>query len=215
MRRFLVITAIIAFGPSTAWSQDHAVGARFGLLGIGAEYAYRFTDRIAFRAGFNGSGFSFEEEESGIDYDFDLDFDSLSLGVDVHPMRGAFRVSAGYLRNDTGLSAASVPTGILTIGDTTYPASLVGTLRGRIGFDSTAPFFGLGFDWLREKRVGLTFDLGVVDQGAPQVALTADGPIASEPGFAADLAAERAELQESLDDFDVYPYAMLGFVVRF
>ena len=45
--------------------------------------------------------------------------------------------------------------------------------------------------------------------------MRADGPIASDPQFMDDLAAETLELQQSLDDLDVYPYAMFGVVVRF
>lgn len=215
MRRLMVLGIILAAGQPTAHAEDHAVGARIGLLGLGIEYAYRISDRISVRGGLNGSGMDFDDTESGIDYNFDLDFDSLSIGVDVHPFKGAFRVSGGFLRNDSALSAASLAALTYTVGDTTYPAAAVGTLRGRIGFDSTAPFVGVGFDWFRQKRVGFALDIGLLDQGAPEVTLSADGPIASDPGFAQDLATEQAELQSSLDDLDVYPYAMFGVVVRF
>jgi len=215
MRRLIVLLTVLAAGSVPALAQDHAVGARIGLLGIGVDYAYRVNDLISVRGGVNGSGYSFDETESGIDYGFDLDFDSMSLGVDVHPFTGAFRVSAGLLNNDSGLSATGAPAGSYTVGDTTYPADEVGTLFGRIGFDGTAPWVAVGWDWLRDKKLGLALELGIVDQGPPIVALGASGPIASDPGFMADIAAERAELQESLDDLDLYPYAMFGFVFRF
>jgi hypothetical protein len=210
----MVLVATLAAVPALA--QDHAVGARIGMLGLGVEYSYRVTERIAVRGGLNTSGYSFEETESGIDYDFDLDFDSLSIGVDVHPMQGAFRVSAGLLRNDSALSAQGIGSGgSYTIGDMTYPADQVGSLRGRVGFDDTAPYIAVGWDFLRGKRVGMSLDLGVVDQGAPIVSLSIDGPIGDDPDFQADLAAEVAELQASLDDLDVYPYVMFGVVFRF
>lgn len=215
MRGLLGISLLILAAPGTAAAQDHAIGARVGLLGLGVEYSYRLSERIVLRTGLNGSGFSFEETESGIDYDFDLDFDSLSVGVDVHPFTGAFRVSGGFLKNDSSLAAASLPTGSYTVDDTSYPADQVGTLRGRIGFDNTAPWVSVGWDFLHDKAVGLSFELGVVKQGTPTVRLSADGPIATDPDFAADLAAEQAELQASLDDLDVYPYAMIGAVFRF
>ncbi len=215
MRGLFGMSLLALAAPVTAVAQDHAIGARVGLLGLGVEYSYRLSERIVLRGGLNGSGFSFEETESGINYDFDLDFDSLSVGVDVHPFTGAFRVSGGLLRNDSSLAAASLPTGTYTVDDTTYPAEQVGTLRGRIGFDNTAPWVSVGWDLLHDKAVGLSFELGVVDQGAPTVRLSADGPIATNPDFAADLAAEQVELQASLDDLDVYPYAMIGAVFRF
>ena len=220
MRFLLAIAATFVAGlaavPSPALAEDHAVGARVGLLGLGIEYTYRISDRLAVRGGLNGSGLDFDETESGIDYGFDLDFDSVAFGVDFHPFRGAFRVSGGVLQNDSSLSAVSRDSSTFTVGDTVYTAAEVGTLYGRIGFDdSTAPYLGLGFDWLRQKKVGLTLDFGLLEQGSPLVTLRADGPIADEEAFAADLAAEEAELNASLDDLDVWPFAMFGIVVRF
>ncbi len=215
MRRLFAILLLGAIPAIPVLAQDHAIGARAGLLGLGLEYSYRVTDRVVVRGGLNMSGLSFEETESGIDYDFDLDFDSMAIGVDVHPLSGAFRVSAGLLRNDSALLARALPDATYTIDDMTYPAALVGTLSGRVGFDNTAPFVAVGWDFFRERKVGMSFELGVVDQGAPLVSLNASGPIASDPGFQADLEAERAEFQAELDDLDLYPFAMIGVVVRF
>jgi hypothetical protein len=198
-----------------AAAEDHTIGGRVGLLGVGVEYSYRLNDRIVFRGGLNRSGLSFDETESGIDYTFDLDFDTLYAGVDVHPLKGKFRVSVGAMQNDNGLSATGLLSGTVEVGDSTYQASDIGTLYGGIGFDSVAPYFGFGFDWLHDKKVGLALDIGVLRQGSPRVTLGATGPISADPGFQSDVATERAELQQSLDDFDLYPYAMLGFVVRF
>lgn len=215
MRVLLLSIVLCAALSTTARAENQAVGFRVGMLGLGVEYTYRLTDRIAVRGGLNGSGFSFNEADAGIDYGFDLDFDSMSVGVDVHPLKGKFRVSAGLLRNDSGLQGTAAPAQNFTIGDTTYAASDVGTLTGRIGFDSTAPYLGVGWDWLHEKKVGVALDIGVLNQGAPIVSMSATGPIADDPGFRDDLAKETAELQRSLDDLDVYPYAMFGVVVRF
>jgi hypothetical protein len=214
--RYLLGLVVVGLVVSTeAAAENHAIGGRVGLLGVGVEYSYRLNDRITVRGGLNGSGLSFDETESGIAYTFDLDFDSLYAGVDIHPLKGKFRVSVGALQNDNGLSATGLLVQNVTVGDTTYQASDVGSLYGRIGFDSMAPYLGFGWDWLHDKKVGLALDIGVLSQGSPTVTLGATGPIADNPDFIEDLATERAELQQSLDDLDLYPYAMFGFVVRF
>jgi hypothetical protein len=210
-----LLTTSPAAAQGSPETRDHAIGLKAGLLGIGLDYGYRFSDRLAIRLGINGSGLSYDDTESGIAYDFDLDFDSLAAGIDVHPAKGAFRLSFGFLQNDSSISAIGIGTGTYTIGDTVYTGAEVGTLRGAVGFDGTAPFAGLGWDFRQGKRLGLALDFGVVDQGAPLVTLGVDGPIASDPDFLADLAAEQAELQESLDDLDLYPFASFGFVLRF
>ncbi|HEX5419914.1 MAG TPA: hypothetical protein VFY39_07930, partial [Gammaproteobacteria bacterium] len=149
-------------------------------------------------------------------YDFDLDWDSLSLALDFHPGGGPFRLSAGFLRNDNSLAAVSRPASNIAVGGSVYTPAQVGTLSARVSFDKTAPFLGLGWDWSQRTRMfGLSFDFGVLDQGAPQVSLTANGGLAASPIFADDVARERAQLRSSLESYDLIPYATLGFVFRF
>ena len=68
---------------------------------------------------------------------------------------------------------------------------------------------------MREKSFGVTLDLGVISQGSPGVTLSADGPILGDPQFIQDIATEELQLEDDLDDFDLYPFASLGFIFRF
>jgi hypothetical protein len=197
-------------------AEGQAVGIKAGALGLGVEYTYELNDRVAFRGGLNGSEVGFDGEESGIDYEFDVVWDSLTVGVDFHPLKSALRLSAGLLKNDNRLEAVSRPVGNITVGDTTYTPAQVGTLNGAIGFDGTATFLGVGWDWSRDKRLfGMSFDLGVLDQGQPFVSLQGSGSLLGDPAFEQDINTEEAELRNSLDDLDLVPYATLGFVFRF
>ena len=211
------VIACLAFSmtPSIAHAEDHSIGAKIGMLGLGVEYAYHVSERLAVRGGIYGASYTFDDTQSDIDYELDLELDSIAVGVDFHPTKGALRLSVGALSNSNGIAAQSNPTQSFTIGGTTYDASDVGTLRAEIGFDSVAPFFGIGWDFARTKRVGVTLDFGIISQGSPKARLSADGPILGDPQFADDLALEERELQDSLDDFDLYPFASLGFAVRF
>jgi hypothetical protein len=211
-----VLAALLAAAHSTAAAENHAVAARVGALGLGLEYTYSLTEKVGLRLGLNGSELGFGAEESGIEYDFDLVWDSVSVAVDFHPLRNPLRLTGGLLRNDNRLEAVSRSAGNLTVGDTTYTPAEIGTLTGRVAFDDTAPFIGVGWDWSRQKeRFGLSFDLGVVRQGTPRVSLRADGAIVGDPAFASDVAAEEIELADSLEDFDLLPFASLGLVFRF
>jgi hypothetical protein len=205
---------LVAAAP--AFAEGHAVAAKAGALGLGVEYTYALNDRVAFRAGLHGSELGFDGEESGIDYEFDLVWDSLSLGVDFHPLRSAFRLSAGVLSNDNRIEAFSRPNGNTTIGDTSYSPAQVGTLTGVVAFDDTAPFAGLGWDWSRDERVfGMSLDLGIVSQGSPTVNLTGSGTLFGDPAFESDIVAEERELTAELEDLDLVPYLTVGFVFRF
>jgi hypothetical protein len=61
----------------------------------------------------------------------------------------------------------------------------------------------------------MALDLGVLDQGAPAVSLRGSGTLLGDPAFQQDIAAEEAELRDSLDLPDVVPYLTLGFQFRF
>jgi hypothetical protein len=209
---------ILALSPTcAAFGEGHALAVRVGALGIGPEYTYQLNDRVALRGAVYGSELGFDDEQSGIEYDFDVVWDSIAVGVDFHPLKSALRLSTGVLKNDNGLRAVAQPTTNQTIGDTTYTPAQIGTLRGSVGFDDTATFLGLGWDWSRDKRIfGMSFDIGVVDQGDPIVTLTGSGTLLGDPAFQQDIDAEEAELRGSLDgDVDVVPYLSLGFVFRF
>jgi hypothetical protein len=216
MKRPLLLLGVLVPFASPAVADDHAIGLKIGALGLGVEYSYDFTERLTVRAGLNGSQIGFDDEEGGIQYDFDIVWDSLALGVDFHPLKSPFRLSLGVLSNDNRLEAESRPTQNVTVGDTTYTPAQVGTLTGRIGFEDTAPYLGVGWDWSRKDGgFGMALDLGVLDQGAPAVSLRGSGTLLGDPAFQQDIAAEEAELRDSLDLPDVVPYLTLGFQFRF
>lgn len=216
-RAALLAAVLTGLAASAASAEDgHAISAKAGSLGLGLEYTYSLNDRVGFRVGWNGSKIGFDAEESGIEYEFDLVWDSLSAAADFHPMRGSFRLTGGFLfSNDNRLEAVSRAQDNVTIGDTTYTAEEVGRLRGLVAFDSTAPFAGIGWDWSKRRRIGVSLDLGVLKQGSPTVRLFADGGLVSDPAFQSDITAEEAELTESLEDVDMLPFGTLGLVFRF
>lgn len=214
-----VLLAAIA-APALAQDGDgvagkNSVALQVGALGLGVEYSHAFNDRISLRGALYGSQTGFDGDEGDIDYQFDLIWDSFSLGIDLHPTAGPFRLSGGYLRNDNRIEAFSQPTGIEEIGDSFYTPSQIGSLNGLITFDDEAFFGGVGWDWSRDGGFGMSLDLGIVSQGDPFVDLTATGSAASSPAFQQDLANEEAEIREELEDLELVPYLTLGFVFRF
>jgi hypothetical protein len=213
---------LAAQGPAFAQDADadggkNGVALKVGALGLGVEYTRSMSDRLTLRGALYGSQYGFDSEESDIEYALDLIWDSFSLGVDFHPGKGPFRLSAGYLSNDNRLEAVSTPTEAEFIGDSPYTPAQIGTLSGLITFENDgAPFAGLGWDWSRDNsKFGMSFDLGIVSQGSPVVELRSTGTIANDPGFQTDLEAEEEQIEDDLDGLDMVPYLTLGFVFRF
>ena len=91
----------------------------------------------------------------------------------------------------------------------------MGTLRSSSTFASTSPYLGFGFDFTVLDKVGLNLDLGVLWQGEPDVTLTADGLLASDPTFLAALEDERVQLEDEVSDFKAWPVISIGFVYNF
>jgi hypothetical protein len=211
-----VTWGLLALPASTALAEGHAVGLKVGAFGLGAEYTHEITERIAVRGALYGSKLGFDAEESGIDYQADVVWDSLTAGVDFHPLKSALRMSLGIMRNDNGLELVSRPTSNQTIGDTTYTPAQIGTLTGNIGFDDTATFAGLGWDWSRDASLfGMSLDIGLVDQGDPVVTLRGNGTLLGNPAFQQDINAEAAELSAEASDLDLVPFLSVGFQFRF
>ena len=208
--------ALLVLPASHAFADGHALGLKVGAFGLGAEYTYQLSDGISLRGAWYGSELGFDGEESGIDYDFSVVWDSLSAGVDFHPTSSPLRLSVGLIKNDNALELTSRLTDDIEVGGTTYTPAEVGTLSGSIGFDDTATFAGLGWDWSRRKETfGMSLDIGVVNQGDAVVSLQGSGTLLGDAGFEQDIADEEGELMDSASDLDLVPFLTVGFQFRF
>lgn len=202
-----------------AQAGDWSLGATASTLGLGVEAGYGFNDRFGVRLG--GYAFSIDDsgEEEGITYDGDLDLSNIGAYLDFHPFAGAFRLSAGWFATDNGVDALGKPGsgGTYDIGGSTFMAAEVGTLRGTVDMGSSSPFLGLGWVWGKaDKGLSWSFDLGVLFQGSPDIALTSTGgTLSDEPALQDAIAAEEAELDEDIDQYDLYPVVSLGVGYRF
>ena len=79
----------------------------------------------------------------------------------------------------------------------------------------SAPYLGLGWGRRTSEKNGLRFsvDAGVFMQGQSTTALSIENPngVISDQ----DIEQARTELQETLDDFDLYPVLTLGIGYSF
>ena len=86
-------------------------------------------------------------------------------------------------------------------------------------FDSTAPYFGVGYDFELFGKVGLNLDFGVLWQGEPSVSLYATGydnaPAIIQAELDAALAIETADLEDEISDYKAWPVVSLAFIYNF
>jgi hypothetical protein len=194
-----------------AWATDVAITAKLGSLGLGVEGTFGLTEQFNARLGLSKYSFDRSETVSDIDYDLDLELQSISVLADWHPFRSKFRFTAGLMSNGNELTGSSVAQSV-NINGTDYAVGL----DSKLDFDSTAPYFGIGWGnaVAADKGWGFNVDLGIMYQGSGNVTLTATGPNASlVPSD--DLAAEERSFEDDIRDYKYYPVFSFGASYKF
>lgn len=217
MNRFLAAASLLAATlPTAAVADDDLwLAARAGTQGLGVEATWRPLPYLDLRAGYSRYDYDTTRTEAGIDYDAELGLESLYATLNARVPMSPLRFSAGLVSNGNEGSFLGTNMGTYDIGGQSFDAAEVGNLRGRATFDDIAPYAGIGLDFRVLNTMGLHFDAGVMYQGDPSLAMTADGVIAGNPTFQAALEAERQELEAELEDFAWYPVIAVSFSVNF
>ncbi len=214
--RIAVLVAALAASGSALADHNFGVGVKAGTLGIGVEGTWRPLPYFDLRAGANQYDYSDNGIYSGVNYDAEINLDNYYLTGNLRFPLSPFRLTGGVYSNGNEFNAISGDNGaIIIIGGDPYPADAVGTVSAKAAFDSTSPYVGVGFDFTVLGKVGMNVDFGVLWQGSPQVGIATDGLLTGDPTFEASLEAERAELEDELSDYKLWPVVSLGFVFNF
>lgn len=213
----VVLLGSLSVTPAILQAKEISVNLKAGTSGIGVEGEYSLNEYLGARLGANYFKYSYDGTKDDVKYNFDLGLKTVSALVDLHPFKGSFRLSAGAFYNWNQLDATAESSATYDIGNNTYTGAQLGTLKGTIDFNKIAPYFGLGWDtsFGKESGWGVVLDAGALFQGNPKVALSADGPISTDPTFQQNLALEEKNLQDDLDSYKVYPIISLGVSYRF
>jgi hypothetical protein len=204
-----------------------AIAAKAGSLGLGLELTVKAAPQVNARLGVNGFNYTDDHREvSGIEYDATARLRTATALLDWHPGGHGFRLTGGLVYNDTRIEGTSLPpaSGLYDIGGVPVPVALVGTLNGKIDFNPTVPYLGIGWGnaVAEGKKVGFYVDAGVMFQGRGRVTLTpnipAGSPLDNPTARAAlDILLQREEsdIEKDVADYTVYPVVSLGLSYRF
>ena len=215
-RTAIILAAMTMAGTASA-NDNFWFGLKAGTLGFGAEAAWRPIEWLDVRVGKNFYDYDDSGAQAGVNYDATLKLNTYYLTGNFRFPLSPFRLTAGAFGNDNEVRMVSQDVSSYYIGDSSIPylPDEVGTLQSVTSFDSISPYVGAGFDFDVFDRLGLSLDFGVLWQGDPIVTLTADGLLASDPGFMADLEAERQQLENEVEDLKAYPVVSIGFNFNF
>lgn len=215
---FLILN-FLTISLLTAEEKNLAVAGRIGTLGLGIEMFGNFHPKINARLGINKYTWDYDTEESDVEYDVELNLDSYEVLVDFYPFGDTFHLTGGFLNNKNELNLdANIKEGeTVEIGDREYTRAQAGTLKGKVDFDSFAPYIGLGWgNPLLGGRVHVIFDIGIVMQNEPSVSLSStNGLLSQNQTFKNELLKEENELEDDLSDFKYYLVLSLGVTVNF
>jgi hypothetical protein len=214
----LASVALTAAAPALAQSAGGgvSVGVTGGTLGIGPEVAYRFSDTLGVRGNATFLSVGRKVQSDDIDYDGKLKLGSGGLMLDVFPMHGGFRISAGARINSNHVGLRATPSTDVEVGDETYTPAEVGVLSGKVKANDLAPTLTIG--WVGGAARGLSFGIeaGAMFQGSPRISdLSATGTLASNADFKASLLREEREVEDDLDQYKVYPILQIALGYRF
>ena len=224
-----------ALVPSLSFGQTlFGVGLSASSLGLGVQGAVSVTNKSDVRGGFNAFDYTDNFTKDGIDYSGTLRFRSAEVMYDQFIVSG-FHVSPGLLiyNGNQGSANASVPASqAFSLGGTTYYSGATNPVSGNgtVTFNKVAPMILLGFGNLLprgQRHFGLSFDVGVVFQGAPSAKLNLGGTTcltsqqsvcvstASDPVVQSGVQAEQTKLNGDLNPFKFYPVVLLTFSYKF
>lgn len=190
---------------------ETSMALRASTLGFGIELAHELpVTNLSARLGWNGYTHDMNDTVEGIPYDMEFKLGSVVALLDWRPWGTLTHFTTGLVFNGNEILAASQVATSYTVGGVTYNAADVGNLSGKTTFDSVAPYAGLGWNVPIFLKTALKFELGVVMQGSPKVTLEADGPLASDPLFQDELAAETQQFQKDIEDYKFYPVIAVG-----
>ena len=217
MKKIVLLSiASILISTSFVSAGGVATGVKIGTLGLGADVTIGLHERLNLRLNGNYLSYDYDDEIDDIEYTLDLDFKSGMALADWHPFANGFRITGGAIFNENGITMDATPTKNKEIGGRAYTPAQIGTLHGEIEFDNVSPYAGIGFGHAvgENQRLSFIFDLGVIFQSY-EFDLSSDGLAAQSPQFQADLAEEEKDVQDTLDDFKIYPVIAFGIALKF
>lgn len=218
--KIIIAIAALAAGSGLAAgaaSAQVSVSGSVGTTGGTVEAKIKVAPIVAIRGGYNYFQYEADDTYDDIAYQGDLDLSTAGAFVDVHPFGNAFMLTGGAYFGEKTLDLFATPTTNVQIGNQTYTPAQVGTLNLTGDLEDTAPFVGLGWDTSFDTSgLGFRFIAGAMFTGTPAIDLTASGgTLSNDPGFQTQLANEVQNLQDDIDDYEIYPVVQVGLSLTF
>ena len=165
------------------------IGFKISTNGLGAEVIKGFGKKADVRFGFTNMNLSYSQTLTHDGYDFKADaamhFGGIHLTFDYQIFKSFFIMAGGVINQMKHDVSVSLTEGIL-IGDLLVPPGSIGTISAVLEPGTTvSPYLALGFgrSLSRNKHFSISFELGTLYHGNPNLVMNGEGiikPIAGE-----------------------------------
>lgn len=217
---FLCAAAVLAIAPAAAEAKEQdsqvSLWASGGSLGIGPELAYRASPLVGIRGGASFLNVNHDVDVSDITYHGALKLASYGASLDLYPLKGSLRISAGFRIDRNKANLTATPAQSVAVGSVVYTPAQIGTLSGKVHARDFAPTLTIGYAGGRTRGLKFGIDAGAMFQGSLRIDdLAATGLLATDPAFATQLAAEEAKIERKIRKYKVYPIVQLSLGYAF
>jgi len=213
-----LVLALSGLSATAIAEGDFAITGSAGTMGGAVEGQFQVNDYFQLRAGVNYLAFDESIDVDDISYDGELDFSGLGAFVDFHPLGNSFFVTGGAYAGGKSIDLAASSAVPVEIGGVIFTPDQYGRLEGDVSFDDVAPFIGLGFDTTFEGdgHWGFSILAGAAVFGSGDVTLEAiGGTLSNDPTLQAELLNEVEEIEQEIEDYELWPVVQVGLSYRF
>ncbi|MGD1068263.1 MAG: hypothetical protein ABR975_15745 [Vulcanimicrobiaceae bacterium] len=207
--------ALLLVAPALADPGAPAVGVQLSSLGYGLVLEEPVNRFVSVRLQNGVFSTSQSGTVNGFQYNGQLHYDNVAALLDLHPLGGRFRVSAGLVAGNNYLDGTGQrANGTYTLNGQTYQASLVGSVSASVKTSSLAPYLGVGSGGGARRGLSFSYDVGVVFW-SPSAMLSYSNPAAAQiPGFTQNLLAAQAQLARGVGVLRTYPVVDVQLTLR-
>lgn len=229
--RIVKLAVLAAFLPFGAQADNLGVGVGLGTLGAELYGSMKLNRHMDILVGYSTLDYDDTFSETGrSSVKAEATIDAPRIGVQFYPFaRAGLFIEGGMVFGgpDISVSLIADENGAYIVDGESYETNDVGSLRGEVGFENdSAPYALIGWGRIIGGGLGLNVSVGAISYGAANAELTSDctytlvGGIFNGQNQACTevrtaLANEEREIDNDLEEFELWPFVRVGLSYSF
>lgn len=220
--RYLFLALAVILTPVSATAEGrNGLTVGVGTLGVEGIYTRNLNSWFDLVLGFSSLNYddTFSQDD-GTSFAASATIEAPRIGLQFFPL-GFLNMEVGMIMGspEIGIDVRPDDSGEFLIGDESYSTAEVGYLRGEVSFENdNAPYVLFGIGRNVGGGLGLSLSAGVIQYGSPVANLSTQEcqlGILQCVALAADVELEEIEVNNDLDEFELWPFLRVGLTYSF